>query len=180
MGEVDRYVRLLGQFVDKHGLDASVLSDQLAAGDVEAVRCTAHALKGVAGILGAEGVQRSAQVLESGAKAGVSAAILGEQVVELAAELRVLLQGLEGVLPQGGVKPEAVEVDAGRVAEVLGRLEGFLEESDTGAEALFERNWPMLKSALGEAAEVMGRQIRDFDYPKALETLRGARRSGQG
>ena len=47
-GQMERYRRLLGQFVETHGEDAALLSAQLAGGDLTSVRQTAHALKGAA------------------------------------------------------------------------------------------------------------------------------------
>ena len=57
-------MRLLEQFAATHGNDASLMSLQAAAGDRDAVRRTAHALKGVAGNLGATNVRDLASELE--------------------------------------------------------------------------------------------------------------------
>ena len=69
LGNSDQYIRLLSQFLDQHGNDIGMLEQQLASGNLEAVRQTAHALKGVAALLGADAVAKRAQTLEKAAQA---------------------------------------------------------------------------------------------------------------
>ena len=70
----------------------------------------------------------------------------------------------------------AVEaVDPTRQDQALGELEALLKEANTRAGLLLRESTPLLRSALGEAYEVLAYQVESYDYEAALATLRGAR-----
>jgi HPt (histidine-containing phosphotransfer) domain-containing protein len=56
LGNADRYVEILAQFVRHHSTEVALLSAALASGDGTAARHLAHSLKGAADALGAEGL----------------------------------------------------------------------------------------------------------------------------
>ncbi len=175
MGDGAYYVRLLAQFAENHGRDAALLAEQLAAGDLEAVRRTAHALKGVAGLLSAVAVEQAARELENGARRAEADGILRGCLDALTTRLDDFLHALGRALPKPAVeRARPGEIDAAQLADVVARLAALLEAKDTQIEAFFEQSRPVLAAALGHAAEKMGRQIRDFDYPEALNTLKAA------
>jgi CheY-like chemotaxis protein len=176
MNNLPRYVRLLRQFMDRHGNDAVLVAEQAAAGDLKAVVHTAHGLKGVAGLLGADGVERASFEIEKAARQAMPADGLMGHVEVLAADLRHLLTGLARVLPAEGNFTEAISVDWTKLGGVLDRLEPLLAADNTAANDLFEAHSALLRSAFGEAAESLGRQIQEFDYADALHTLRDARK----
>jgi two-component system, sensor histidine kinase and response regulator len=62
---VASYVRLLRRFADEHGDDVAKLRTSIAAGDTGVARSLAHALKGVAGTLGAVRLQDLMTELEN-------------------------------------------------------------------------------------------------------------------
>lgn len=81
-GNVVRHVRYLRKFITTHGQDIHLMTAQLAAGDLEGLRQTAHALKGVAGIMGTTRVESLALNLEKAvglkASGGSGAGALGD------------------------------------------------------------------------------------------------------
>jgi two-component system, sensor histidine kinase and response regulator len=175
-GNVSSYVRLLGQFAEGHGDTAALLSRQLASQDHEAFHQTAHALKGVAGTLGARRVQQLASDLERGVMQGVDAGQLRDCLEVLARELAHLLAGLRTVLPEAHDDENERAVDWSQVAEVLTQLESLLAADDTSANDIFEQFRSLLFAALGkEEARQLGREIEDFDYADALKTLSSIR-----
>jgi len=177
IGNVPQYVRLLEQFVDRHGSDPERLSDQIGFGDLEAVRQTAHALKGVAGMLGAGEVQVQALGLETAAREGQPEDVLLGCLASLSEALENLLKALGPVLSRSEDQGKPVEADAARAAEILDRLEPMLIAWDTGAANLFDQWESVLTSVMGDAAKELGRQIRDFDYDDALKTVKEARKA---
>ena len=55
---------------------------------------------------------------------------------------------------------------------MLADLEPLLACDDTAAGDLFEARRPLLLATFGAEAQLLARQIGNFDYPTALATLR--------
>ncbi len=176
-GDGSFYMRLLEQFAATHGNDASLMSLQIAAGDRDAVRRTAHALKGVAGNLGATKVRDLASELERGAGENADASRLREKIALLDAELHALAIALRKALPtRSEARGARGGLDPARTAETLARLEALLTGNDTAANDMFGESGAILAAALGDAAGIVERQIENYDYAEALKTLRAARK----
>ena len=63
---------------------------------------------------------------------------------------------------------------------MLDELEAALAASDVQANQILESSAFALRTALGDAYEPLRRQIADYLFPQALETLRRARKSYSG
>jgi two-component system, sensor histidine kinase and response regulator len=170
-GNVPQYVRLLKQFVDRHSSDPERLSGQIAVRDLVAVRHTAHALKGVAGMLGAHRIQEEAQALEKGARQGDSHPVLSSLLSALTVTLRDLITALGPVIAETDAEETKDSVDTSDVIDILDRLEKLLADSSTEATELFDESEGRLVAALGDIAHLLGKQIRDFDFDEATETV---------
>jgi PAS domain S-box-containing protein len=99
-GNVAKYRRLLGLFVDSHGRDALSLADELAAGDLAGLRLRAHTLKGSAGNLGARGVGDAAAHLHAALAQGLPLAEVRGRCTVLIEELTRLTDCLRSVPDQ--------------------------------------------------------------------------------
>ena len=175
-GDVPAYVALLRQFAANHEDDVRQLRDALATGGTDAARQRTHALKGVAGTLGAKGIQTAVLALEQ--------AIRGNEAETFPGLLERLQQeqhALDSVLAQLSETTTGGESDPDpdRVQVLLAQLEPMLAGDDTAAGDLFEGNRQVLLATLGAAAMQLGRQIADFDYPGALATLRKLNERGE-
>jgi len=177
MDNLPKYVRLLRHFMDRHGNDATLISDQIAAGEIDAVCHTAHTIKGVASLLGADDVQKQALELEKAARQGGSADLLHSHLKKMTTALTRLIDALKQVLPNPLNNREPVSVDRSEAARILERLDSLLTLHDAAVNDLFEQSSPLLSSIFGDDAEQLGRQIQDFDYADALETLRTCRKA---
>jgi HPt (histidine-containing phosphotransfer) domain-containing protein len=93
------YVKLLNLFLDQHGDAGETLRAAAARGDREALFRIAHALKGVAGNLGAAEVVGHAAELVSAVRADVEN--LDGHATELAAAIERLAQELRQALGKG-------------------------------------------------------------------------------
>ena len=177
LGNSDQYIRLLSQFLDQHGNDIGMLEQQLASGNLEAVRQTAHALKGVAALLGADAVAKRAQTLEKAAQAKDTIDRLSGYLNKMRKDFSGLLDVIRIAIRESTVEEEkeTVTVDTAQVADILNRLELLLAGEDTTANDLFEQYQTVLTAALGNATKEIGRKILNFDYSDARETLREAR-----
>ncbi len=174
---VPQYIRLLRTFVEQHGDDATLLSQQAAADDFEAVRHTAHTLKGVAGTLGVISIQAPAFELEKVAKQATDTNQLHHNLDMLVEELKKIAPALRQALPpqQENIASVAIEVaDLSQVNGVLKRLEAKLANDDTSANDLFEESKPLLVEIFGDAVNKLDHLIQDYEYADALEIVRAA------
>ena len=126
-------------------------------------------------MLGARGVERLALDVETASRGGGDAEQLRGAIERLASELTTLLAAWRRVLPAQAEVEEAGAVDWPQVTDVLRRLEPLLAADNTSANDLFEQTGSLLISALGAKARQLGRQIQDFDYADALQTLHSLR-----
>ncbi len=172
-GNAIAYVGLLRQFGAGHCEDAQHLRDDLAAGRIDAAKQRLHALKGAAGTLGVIRLQAAAVALEVALRGPVAPATLDALLDALQGEQGALEAALEQ-LPEKTTRAGDGEFAADPVgaSAVLARLEPLLATDDTAAADLFESNLPLLLATHGTAAMLLRRQLRDFDYPAALATLR--------
>jgi PAS domain S-box-containing protein len=92
-GKARAYVSLLRRFTQSHGDDPEFVRMALAAGEVEAAGHRLHALKGVAGSLGANALYAGALALEQALRIDEKAS-----VPALVAQLQSDMQGLAAVL----------------------------------------------------------------------------------
>jgi PAS domain S-box-containing protein len=190
-GDAPGYLRLLRRFSAAHRDDAERLRAELERGRTAAARDRAHALKGVAGTLGADAVARTAAkldaLLDGAPEDGASAARDGEAqalVGELAAALSEIEAGLVAVGPDVDGEGETAaaaprEPDArGPTSADLDGLERLLEGDDFDAVAEVERQRERLDAALGaEAADAVVDAAVRLDLRAALARLRKARRT---
>jgi PAS domain S-box-containing protein len=99
--QVERYVAMLGNLVDKHANVVATLRTCRATGDMEQARRVVHSLKGAAGTLGAVHLQTQAAELEAALRTGRPeaeieslATAIEDTQAELTAAVRVLAQSV--------------------------------------------------------------------------------------
>ena len=173
-GDEDFYFSLLEQFCRQHAGDGGVLMEKLAVGDRAAMVQVAHALRGVAGALGAEKVQQLARALEEMIRAEADEEALRSALQELVNALVALVSKLQALF--GNVQAAAPLIGnkaaAQPVQETLQALMELLSRNDVAAADLFESSRSILEQSLGVDAQRLGRQIENFDYADAVETIR--------
>ncbi len=177
-GNVTKYGKLLDMFANSNQHNPQRISGLLADGDLAAIEPIAHALKGSAGMLGAQKLSALAQelVVALRGKAGI------EQIAPLCASLADGLSGLIVEIRQAmdrGGDPVATQVEEKHLADMLSKLEDLLQQGDMAAGDLARANAGILEAGLGkDAASLLGR-IEAFDYENAANELRRIRlRSG--
>ena len=97
-GNKELYVRLLRQFVGQHTRTPKLLSEQFTRSDLEVIERNVHSLRGVAGNLGAQAVERAARSLEQAihdrpepSRLNALALTLSKTLAELLAQLTAVL-----------------------------------------------------------------------------------------
>ncbi|MDA8411758.1 MAG: response regulator [Treponema sp.] len=180
IGNRNLYRDLLRRFSEgQRDFDARI-REAFESGNLQLAERLAHTLKGVAGNIGAVEVQAVAGELEAciNGKALKSAAGLLERLSTIIA---TTLEKIDRALAES-IEPAAVPARAGETLrsldEMLERLGRYAEESDSEAVEYFDSTRGELAARLGlPIAEELGRAIRAYDFPAALDILRGISRN---
>ncbi|HJW25638.1 MAG TPA: PAS domain S-box protein [Rhodocyclaceae bacterium] len=169
-GRTESYRRLLRKFLAGREASLDALRRALAAGDRDEARRLAHSMKGAAGNLGATGLQSAAAELEAALRSGSA----GESLVErLMSEGERLAAAVAAAFPDRS-EAAVLAADPEEVAEVAGRLEALLMCDDFEAAEVLSDAGPLLRAAFGPMALKLEEEVRSFNYPAALATLRRA------
>ena len=177
-GKPGLYLSILRRFADDHGQDAREMAAALQAGDTGTATRVAHTLKGLAGTLGAHGLQRQAQALEDALRGDTAPAELGTLLPPLAAELERLVEMLRQRLPAAAAAA-AVAVPAPAPAgerrdacrDVCRDLERLMQLDDPAAVEVVRTHETVLREGLGAGFDELRRQVLAFDFEAAQETL---------
>ncbi len=192
MNNARLYAKLLIKFRDSQADFAAQFARACRDADPEAATRCAHTLKGMAGSLGAKGVQAAAQELEAACRRRQPAPLIDDLLVRTLAELDPVIEDLFKLgtkVSPGNVPPEdslpkihspdrdlpgidLTGIDQPRIDALLTRLRSLLEDSDSEAadvlDELLERvQGTPLQAALARVEAAVG----DFDFDAALAAL---------
>ncbi len=174
-GNVNKYVDLLGRFVELHADDMTKVAASLADGDCDTARRLAHTLKGAGATLGADQLALCAGRLEDILR---NAPGENNREDEIRAETDAItheLALLRAALPPRlavSAPPEITPEKLKTCWAVIEQLESFLASDDAAAGDIFEDNCALLLAVLGPDVKQLGRQIESFDYQGAVTRLR--------
>jgi HPt (histidine-containing phosphotransfer) domain-containing protein len=174
------YLKLLRQFVEQQGPALEQISAGLAAGDAALAERLAHTLKGVAGNIGAKGIQAAAGVVEKLIREKAGSADLDAAKQRLAAVLGPLTGQLKAACgsPAAEVataQRPAVTVDPVKTREVATRLTGLLSEFDSGAGDFIEENSAPLRPLFpGTNWEAFEKLVQGYSFTEAQVQLETA------
>jgi HPt (histidine-containing phosphotransfer) domain-containing protein len=179
LGKRRLYLSMLRRFVAGQKLAVAGIRKALADEDRESAERLAHTLKGVAGNIGATGLQLLAAGSEKAIREGEPRAAIDERLAALAIPLATLIAQLEGALPQETGKTVS-GFDAKRLKTVCDRLEALMADDDAQAADVLDENADILRKAFPAGFQAIDRAIRSFDYDAALVALRSATASPGG
>ncbi|MEG3639200.1 response regulator [Magnetococcus sp. PR-3] len=176
-GNAKLYKRLLGKFHTSQGEFMAHFRQALAKDDMELTVRMAHTLKGVAGNIGAQSVQRAAEALEAACMASATSRDVEHYMTEVTQQLTPVLDGLEQWLAmENQAQTEQSEssslFDQHRFNALLVELKNYLEEDDMEAQQVIEAILNLdgigpLKNPIHELSET----INDYEFDTALEKL---------
>ncbi len=166
--------RLLRQFERHYRAEPEALAEHLVQGDHEALRRSAHSLKGVGASIGAREVPALALALETAlADAGPPEAVV-DAAQRLQRALAALLAAIAEALPSADTQAMPLD-DAALGASALDRLDRLLGSGDYEAAVVFrELANPIRRRWAAQAAE-LERRVQQFDYEGAQALLRRLR-----
>jgi CheY-like chemotaxis protein len=170
-GDAPTFARLLCQFAERHRSDMF----QIAGLDQESARRVAHTLKGSAATLGLIHLSASAALLEAALRQSKSQTEAAGLVEACGKELETLNKQLAELELEAHPLAPTVDAAPEEVKAILKQMEELLSFGDVDAGDLFLNSSGILRHALGdEVTTQLGRQIDEFDFLAALETLKAA------
>jgi PAS domain S-box-containing protein len=164
------YLELLEQFARNHADDADRLQAACATGDVESLSARMHAIKGVAGNIGAARLHEQALAIEAACRHGASKP---EDLHAFTETLRNLVAAIRAALtPESEAARPHAGVAGDEALERARRLAKHLAEQDGEAIDYFIEQAEVLRAILPEADfPIFERAVHNFDYPAALALL---------
>ena len=183
LGRQALYRELLGKFARTQDRVPAQIRSALQAGDAALARRLAHTLRGLAGNLGASGLQAQAAEVEGAIAAGDALAALEPALAQLAATLDPLVVALRAALPDAGAPPTPAaavpaEVDRQLLATVGARLQALLEQGDGDAASYFLEHRALLAADIGADCDGIAEAIDSYDFEAAAGLLAAALRGG--
>jgi len=173
LGKRALYLSMLQKFVAGQRDTIAQLRAALASGEVGNAERIAHTTKGVAGNIGATGVQAAAESVERALRDQRSDGEVSARIDALAPPLDALVAALAAAL--GAAEPAAAAAatgfDAERFASVRARLLALLAEDDAEAGELLLEHGDLLKAALPQRFAQIDQAIRAFDFQGAYQLL---------
>lgn len=175
-GNQARYRSLICRFVESHADDMAAFDRLLQSDDHEGATRIVHTLKSVGATLGVERVAALALRLERALHGTTCADLdraalnpLVDSVVTEFLRLASVTAQMEktGNLSEGDAEP----LDAPSLARLLDELDHLLATFDSAAVAACRDHAATLRKAFGQAGELLLRQIDEFDFSAARQTL---------
>ena len=169
------YRKLLGKFRDSQSDFAAQFAAAQADTDAKAATRCAHTLKGVAGNIGAKGVQAQAAELEHACNDGAPAETIQDLLDKTLEALQPVLEGLaslDAAVAEKADKAGEESLDQAKFDALKERLKELLEDDDTAATSVIEEMEAM--PGIGSHRSQLKRlsaAVGDYDFEKALEEL---------
>jgi len=172
-GNQKLYRKLLVKFRDHHGDFEAEFRAAQSGDDPEAAERCAHTLKGVAGNVGAKGVQETALALESACREKQAAEEIERVLNNAVSVLTPVLQGL-AALDRTGSKATAGDgaVDPEKLNSLLNQLRTLLEEDDADAANVLEtlQEQPGVEVHM-DALKELADAVDEYDFDGAIKVL---------
>lgn len=142
-------------------------------GDHDQIHAIAHGLKGIGGHLLPRSLHALATLTDDSARQHQPAS--RDHARRLAADIATWLGEITSYVQFAADATEDTQSDVvqDNLAEVIGKLEMLLAADDTDAASAFTHSRRLLRQAFGDGVDQLGRQIDQFDFAAALQTLRG-------
>jgi CheY-like chemotaxis protein len=167
LGKRALYLSMLNKFVVGQRDTIAQLRAALAAGDADTAERIAHTTKGVAGNIGAAGVQAAAEQVERALRDKLGEDELKQRIDALEPPLSALVAALDAALDAGAPAAAAANIDPAQLASVRSRLLELLAEDDADAGDLLAEHAELLQAAMPRHYADIDRAIRAFDFQGA-------------
>lgn len=176
-GSLATYYIVLEKFRNNQAQVMTELLDSLSAGDGAMAELLAHTLKGVAGTLGAEGIQQQAGELEAAIRDGQPAAEIELLLPPLGEVLSALFANIDHALEshRKSAVIDAVpgEPDAAQIADLLEQLAGQLQVFDSQSNDTMSNIKQQVKGTSGWPRFArLDQYLNAYDYESAQAEIK--------
>ncbi len=173
-GNVAWYLKLLAQFADRHGGDASSMRTALSENRMNDMERICHNIKGTSATLGLFAVRDTAVELERRIRGNDDAEEITKYLDLFEEEITRTVGILKSILPAAEktqLDLEAAVADVTKAESIVKRLEPLIRTHDTSANDQFDLSKRLLYQSYGDIVHTLENQIQEFNYEDALETL---------
>jgi two-component system sensor histidine kinase/response regulator len=172
LGNRQSYLSILKKFVTTQKDTPQQIKAALDRDDRNAAERLAHTLKGLAGSIGAAGLQSSAGHLEAAIENNQPPDIVEKLQAAQALSLEGLIKGLEAWWPAEAIEEKTpVVVDQAILLSVCEELARLLARDNPEAGDLLDANADLLRAAFSGGYAEIENGIREFDFDSALAAL---------
>lgn len=166
------YRKLLVKFRDSYRDYKTTFIEELASDDEQAAERSAHTLKGIAGNIGAKGVQLKAGLLEQACKEKQPKEQLESLLTQLVPEIEVIVTSLVSIDNVARASSPESEIDTKKLADLCVELRELLEDDDTAAKDLVDEIEQMsLASEQRAIINKLYKAIDNYDFELGLKEL---------
>jgi PAS domain S-box-containing protein len=176
-GKAEKYVSLLGKYLQRNSHTTSTIRDALTSGDRPTAQRLAHTLKGTAGVLGLSATQQAAAEVEQALKHNETAEILEQRLNALEKTEDAQAMALHNALGTAFDPPASSEkevLDPLKLGPLINRLRKLLAEDDMRSAEIAQQGSGQLEALLGTEYAPLMQMLADFDFPAALALLEKA------
>jgi two-component system sensor histidine kinase/response regulator len=171
LGKKPLYLSMLRKFEAGQAAALEDIQSELDSPDWGDAERRAHTLKGVAGNIGAAGLQRQAEGIETAIRERRPREEVDAMLDELRNPLASLIAQLHQTLPKKADRT-TVSVSRPELKAVLDQLETLLIANDSDVLDFLDSNADLLYTAFPEHYPAIADAIRSVDFDKALAALR--------
>ncbi len=171
-GNQKLYEKLLTKFLASYASTADDIQNLLDTGTLDEAERAAHTIKGLAGNLGASGLQAAAAALEPLCRPGAdttarSAALAAfrQQLAEALAGVKAYLDGL------GAPEQPAASRPGGVPSETMRLFVTLMQEDDAKACSVYLDLKPAIAAAYPAIAAPLEKAVDNFDFKEALDLV---------
>jgi polar amino acid transport system substrate-binding protein len=173
-GNSDFYLKLLGDFISLHGDSVSELEELIKAARFGDARRTAHTLKGVAGNIGAERLEKIAAGLEARfANGELPPEQLFRDFSRTCESLFAAIRNIISESEQSEPDAESVDMESVEIEEELKNLITELQNGEAASVDIYKKLKPVLEQRIeAERFAKLDELISNYELEAATEMLR--------
>ncbi|MFZ6773568.1 PAS domain S-box protein [Undibacterium sp. SXout7W] len=174
-GKTASYITMLRSFCEKQKTVADDIRHVLLNADWQTAERLAHTMKGIAGTLGMDHLQKLSADLELAIKEQHSTIMMDPLWERFSASLQEMILQLQDKLPAESDSTIAIpNDDIARRDAIINELRSLLAQDNFDASALFSDNIRIFEHVFPDHVAKMAAQIADFDFAGAKQTLESA------
>lgn len=171
LGNTKLYLKLLHKFRQSQTDFVEQYNQSRTSDDPQAPERYAHTLQGIAGNIGANGVQQAAEALELACKYKKSADEIDQLLEDVASELFIVIRALEPLESQQ-TTIQVGTLDKSKAQTILKKIRKLLEDDDTNVNDVIDELAQLPGMILhADILQTLSHETAEYEFEKALAVL---------